>query len=75
MVEFVLTALAVLILLTFWPHSQVPVGGISLGASVFVAAPVGWLLLQSPVAGAGWMLLSFAAMVLVRWLREKWHAQ
>lgn len=70
-----LMALAVLVLITFWPHSQAPVGGVSLIGAVFIAAPIGWLLSNSPVAAAGWLLLAFASMVLVRWMLEKWQAQ
>lgn len=75
MVTFMLMASAVLILVTFWPHAQAPVGAVSLAGALFVAAPLGWLLSQSPVTAAGWLLLAFVAMVLGRWLLEKWQAQ
>jgi hypothetical protein len=75
MFDFMLAALTVLILFTFWPPATSPVGAVSLVGAVFVAAPLGWLLAQSPMAGFGWMMLAFAAYVLTRWMREKWQAQ
>lgn len=75
MVEFMLCALVVLMLSTFWPAPKTPVGGVSLAGAVFLAAPLGGMLVQTRLAGVGWLLLAFSLFVFVRWLICKWRLQ
>ena len=74
MLEFMLCVTSLWIIVTCWPVENEPVGGLALMVAVFLAAPLGWLLIHTPVAMAGWALWAMAGWVLARWMHEKWNA-
>lgn len=75
MIDFMLVALAVLVLVTFWPRTRSAVGDATLAGTVFLAAPLGALLVQTHLSAVGAALLAFAVFVVLRWLKDTWQAQ
>ena len=73
MPESMLTAFCVVFL--FWPKAGQRIDGWCLGGAFFLAAPLGWILLQTHLVFVGLALMSFAAWVMARWLRDKWRSQ